>query len=322
MTELERLLKAKIPGERTGIEIKHSLCAICSPGHHCGLDCYVKDGVILKVEGTPDHPYNRGKICSKGVNNRQYVYRADRIRTPLRRVGERGEGKFEPVSWEEAYKIIGENLNAVKAQYGPQAVAFFSGYYSSHLSIAGVRALKERGGKVIIVDPRITPAVKNLADIHLQINPGTDGALALGMAKIIIENGWADMDFIKKYTHGYEQYAQYVKQFGLEKVASICGLDPAGIMEATRIFATNGPAAINQSASTMVHFINGFQAFRAILCLSALTGNFDQQAATFQIRRPICISRPALRRASTNFTPAKNQRGSGGSPRASSRCGI
>ena len=70
MTELERLLKAKIPGERTGIEIKHSLCAICSPGHHCGLDCYVKDGVILKVEGTPDHPYNRGKICSKGVNNR------------------------------------------------------------------------------------------------------------------------------------------------------------------------------------------------------------------------------------------------------------
>ena len=72
MTELERLLKAKIPGERTGIEIKHSLCAICSPGHHCGLDCYVKDGVILKVEGTPDHPYNRGKICSKGVNNRQY----------------------------------------------------------------------------------------------------------------------------------------------------------------------------------------------------------------------------------------------------------
>lgn len=210
MTELERLLKAKIPGERTGIEIKHSLCAICSPGHHCGLDCYVKDGVILKVEGTPDHPYNRGKICSKGVNNRQYVYRADRIRTPLRRVGERGEGKFEPVSWEEAYKIIGEKLNAVKAQYGPQAVAFFSGYYSSHLSIAGVRALKERGGKVIIVDPRITPAVKNLADIHLQINPGTDGALALGMAKIIIENGWADMDFIKKYTHGYEQYLSLI----------------------------------------------------------------------------------------------------------------
>ena len=353
MTELERLLKAKIPGERTGIEIKHSLCAICSPGHHCGLDCYVKDGVILKVEGTPDHPYNRGKICSKGVNNRQYVYRADRIRTPLRRVGERGEGKFEPVSWEEAYKIIGEKLNAVKAQYGPQAVAFFSGYckwyrplfhrfaysfgsinygtddstcnqasvvagmvtsgapagpdtgrantflgwafsgyYSSHLSIAGVRALKERGGKVIIIDPRITPAVKNLADIHLQINPGTDGALALGMAKIIIENGWADMDFIKKYTHGYEQYAQYVKQFGLEKVASICGLDPAGIMEATRIFATNGPAAINQSASTMVHFINGFQAFRAILCLSALTGNFDQPGGNFP-NPPTYLHKPA-----------------------------
>ena len=54
MTELEKKIKAKIPGEDTGIEIKHSLCAVCSPGHHCGVDCYVKDGEIIRVEGTPD----------------------------------------------------------------------------------------------------------------------------------------------------------------------------------------------------------------------------------------------------------------------------
>ena len=53
MTELEKKIKAKIPGEDTGIEIKHSLCAVCSPGHHCGVDCYVKDGEIIRVEGTP-----------------------------------------------------------------------------------------------------------------------------------------------------------------------------------------------------------------------------------------------------------------------------
>ena len=52
MTELEKKMKAKIPGEDTGIEIRHSLCAICSPSHHCGLDCYVKDGEIIRVEDT------------------------------------------------------------------------------------------------------------------------------------------------------------------------------------------------------------------------------------------------------------------------------
>ena len=50
MTDLERRIKAKIPGEDTGIEVKRSLCAICSPGHHCGVDCYVKDGKIIRVE--------------------------------------------------------------------------------------------------------------------------------------------------------------------------------------------------------------------------------------------------------------------------------
>ena len=50
MTELEKKIKAKIPGADTGIEVKHSLCAICSPGHHCGVDCYVKDGKIIRVE--------------------------------------------------------------------------------------------------------------------------------------------------------------------------------------------------------------------------------------------------------------------------------
>ena len=50
MTELEEKIRAKIPGPDTGIEIRHSLCAICSPGVHCGVDCYVKDGKLIKVE--------------------------------------------------------------------------------------------------------------------------------------------------------------------------------------------------------------------------------------------------------------------------------
>ena len=94
MATIEQLLKAKIPCEETGIEVKRSLCDICTPGMHCGLNVYVKDGTILKVEGVENYPGSNGKICTKGACTRQYVYRKNRIRTPLRRIGARGEGKF------------------------------------------------------------------------------------------------------------------------------------------------------------------------------------------------------------------------------------
>ena len=115
--------KGKIPGAESGIEIRHSVCDICTPGMHCGLDVYVKDGKVIKVEGTPDHPQNKGKLCTKGLGSRQYLYRVDRILTPLRRVGERGEGKFEPISWDEAIDTIAEKLLSAREEYGAHRVA-------------------------------------------------------------------------------------------------------------------------------------------------------------------------------------------------------
>lgn len=335
----ETLLKAKIPLPETGIEVKRTICDICCPGMHCGVDAYVKDGKVIKVEGTAEHPLNHGKLCTKGAANRQYIYREDRIKTPLRRVGQRGEGKFEPISWDEAFDEITAQLQRIKAEDGPDAVAFFSGYakwyrqflhrfaysfgsinygsecstcykttvmaweattgagligkpdmagantilgfalngfYSNHLSSARFFDLKEKGTKFIIVDPRRTPATEKLADIHLQIRPGTDGALALGMAKLIIENGWQDQAFIDQYTHGYEEYRDYVMQFDLDRVSKLTGLNPDDIVRATELYATNGPACIQESASPLTHHINGFQNYRAIICLNALTGNFDR----------------------------------------------
>lgn len=128
MDEKERLLSAKIPGPETGIEVKHTICDICCPSFHCGIDAYVKDGKVIKIEGTADHPVNHGLLCPKGLSNRQYLYREDRIKTPLRRVGARGEGKFEPITWAEAYKEIAGKLNAIKAESGPESVLFYSGY--------------------------------------------------------------------------------------------------------------------------------------------------------------------------------------------------
>lgn len=128
MTELERRIKAKIPGADTGIEIKRTMCDICSPGMHCGVNAYVKDGTVIKIEGMDGHPSNDGRLCTKGLANREYIYREDRIKTPLRRTGRRGEGKFEAITWEEAYSEIARNLNTCKKKYGAESVAFYSGY--------------------------------------------------------------------------------------------------------------------------------------------------------------------------------------------------
>ncbi len=126
--DTQRLLKGKIPSPETGIEIRKSICAICDPGPLCGLDLSVKDGRIIKVEGNEKHPSNVGTLCAKGAALRQYVYHEDRLKTPLKRVGLRGSGKFEPISWDDALDTIANRFNDIKKELGPDSVAFFSGY--------------------------------------------------------------------------------------------------------------------------------------------------------------------------------------------------
>ena len=124
----EKMIRAKIPGERTGIEVRRTLCSICNPHSHCGIDAYVKDGAIIKVEGTRENPNSMGTLCSKGAASRQYIYNKDRIRTPLRRRGAKGSDDFEPVSWDEALDEVAERLLGVKREYGPESTVFFVGY--------------------------------------------------------------------------------------------------------------------------------------------------------------------------------------------------
>jgi anaerobic selenocysteine-containing dehydrogenase len=106
----------KWPGEETGNEVRKTLCDICNPHSHCGIDAYVKDGVVVRVEGSKDHLHSQGTLCSKGSASRQYLYHKDRIRTPLVRRGERGSDNFEPVSWDEAPDSIADRLLRIKAE--------------------------------------------------------------------------------------------------------------------------------------------------------------------------------------------------------------
>ena len=106
-------------------ELKKTVCDICLA--NCGVDAWVQDGKVIRVEGSKECP-NQGRLCVKGYASREYIYREDRIKTPLRRVGKRGEGKFEPITWTEAYTEIARHLNAYKSEFGADSVAFYTGY--------------------------------------------------------------------------------------------------------------------------------------------------------------------------------------------------
>jgi len=111
-----------------GTAIRKSICSICNPHSHCGIDAYVKDGVIVKIEGTKENPHSEGTLCSKGNANRQYVYHKDRIRTPLLRKGDRGAGHFAPISWKEALDLVADRLLKIREESGPESVVFYVGF--------------------------------------------------------------------------------------------------------------------------------------------------------------------------------------------------
>ncbi|NTU59879.1 MAG: molybdopterin-dependent oxidoreductase, partial [Deltaproteobacteria bacterium] len=88
-------------------------CTLCY--HSCGTRVTVTDGKAVKVEGLESHPINHGKLCPKGEAALDAVYNPDRIKTPLKRVGD----KFEPISWDQALGEIAEKLNQLKRDHGP-----------------------------------------------------------------------------------------------------------------------------------------------------------------------------------------------------------
>jgi len=101
-----------------------SMCEMCV--WRCGLLAKVKGNRVVKLEGNPDHPHSRGKLCPRGQSGLMNTYDPDRVLTPLIRVGERGEGLFRPASWDEALDLVASNMSKIKDTYGPEAMVFSS----------------------------------------------------------------------------------------------------------------------------------------------------------------------------------------------------
>ena len=324
------------------------------PGCHggCGQKLYVRDGRVIRIEGDESHPWSQGRSCPRVLAMTQYMYHPNRITTPLKRVGARGEGKFEPISWDEAFEICTTKLASIRSEYGAESVIFCQGTgrdaggpvsflaYSygspnwAQLGLSGqscytprLGAMKatlgdfcimdasqfleqrydspeytvpkvilvwaqnppptcpdgffghwivdcmKRGSEIISIEPRHT-WMSTRAKHHLQIRPGTDAALALGLLHVIINEGLYDKEFVDKWTFGFDDLKQRVQKFSPSAVAEITWANKETIIDAARMYARAKPAAIHWGVPIDMS-PDGTSTAQAIAALWSITGNID-----------------------------------------------
>jgi anaerobic selenocysteine-containing dehydrogenase len=310
-------------------EEKKAVCFYCKP--HCRTSVHVKDNRLIRVDPAP----YKGCRAAKAV---EWFYHPDRLKFPLKRVGERGEGKWEKVSWEQGLDEVADKLLKIKERYGAEAVAAGGGtsrtyeefrqrfmYLFGSPNIAwggqqchgnsavvasmtygwfphwsstarldqtkcimligrnpppsfqqtweGIIKAKQKGSKLIVIDPRNTETAKN-ADIFLQLRPGTDCALLMSMVNVIIESGIFDKDFVNEWCYGFDKLAERARDYPPETVSEITWIPQEKIREAALMFATNRPSCAVEGMG-IAQQSNSTHALHAKYILSAIVGNID-----------------------------------------------
>ncbi len=288
------------------------------------------------MRGVKEHPFTRGGLCAKVNRFLDRVYSPDRLLHPLRRVGPKGDGRFERVSWDEALDVVAGRLREIVQEHGGEAVLpysylgtqgivqgasidrrLFSALGASRLvralcgsaPFAGLQAVqggnkgmlpedirhsrlivlwgtntivtnlhlwpfvteaREGGAEVVVIDPQRTRTAA-AADRHLRPRPGTDAALALGMAHVIVAEGLHDKDYLGSHALGFDAFRDRVAEYPPDRVAAITGVAEDDIVELARLYATTRPAAI-RTLVALGHHERGADTVRAIACLPVLTG--------------------------------------------------
>jgi anaerobic selenocysteine-containing dehydrogenase len=330
------------------LEWKKTHCARMDHGG-CALKVGVADNRIVEIKGDPDGYLNRGYICPKALASADRLNHPARLKYPLKRSGNRGEGKWERISWTDAISEISRRLNRVKTEHGAKSVAFGQGmpkgmehftmirlanlfgspnvvstqdvchsprevsgihtcgfypvadfHHKSDLVVlwgSNITSTNEegeicsllmkqvkQGTKLIIVDPRKT-VLAGRSEHWLQVQPGTDHALALGFLNVIITEKLYDEAFVSTWTTGFDELAAHVKTFTPEKMSAITRIPADFIKKAARDYA-QAPSAVIQWGNPLEHHIHNFHTIRALICLMAICGNLDIPGGNIQALDP------------------------------------
>jgi thiosulfate reductase/polysulfide reductase chain A len=146
------------PWYRKGeIATTYGYCDMCP--WRCGIIVKSVDGVVHKIDGNPADPKSRGMLCARGQAGVSFLYDPDRLKKPLIRTGERGEGKFREASWSEALDYVAERMTEIGDQHGPESVAFFGhtcgdGWFTEYLPQAWGSPNAARPSSSLCTSPR------------------------------------------------------------------------------------------------------------------------------------------------------------------------
>lgn len=322
-----------------------SQCWECNT--YCGSLITMRDGKVAKIGPNPDHPGSKGAFCVKGIRAvREWTDNDSRLLHPMRRVGPRGSGEWQRISWDDALDEMADKLAAVRRDHGPLSIAgtvsgaaFSRGavmallmrsigspnwminqdlcggcqalgekltgtpikngedidnarcallvgrnpYAADPTQWLALKALKKRGGRIIVIDPLQGPA-SDLADIWLRPKPGTDAALALSIAHILVAENKHDKAFVDQWCHGFVRYKARIDAYPPETAAALTGVPAANIVAAARCYA-DGPSVFVPGHGIDA-FSAGVQTFRAFNCLVAISGNLDRLGGNRLVRKP------------------------------------
>jgi anaerobic selenocysteine-containing dehydrogenase len=355
-----------VPGVAT---VRPSVCPLCPAG--CGVQVRVMDGDVeltfdgvtgvmkralaKKLEGNPAHPVNRGKLCVRGQAAIQVTYHPDRISRPLRRVGARGSGQFEEISWEDALAEVVSQLDALVeagrpeglrfvtrplqgqkavlvsqflARFGaPSAVVFevfpdtvlrtanalsfgyeqlptfdlarsnyvlafgadFLGTWNSPVAQNfGYGEMRQgrlgQRGKFVQVEPRMSQTGAN-ADEWLPANPGTEGALALGLAHVIMNEGFRNAGEAGRAGALIDGWADGLPDHAPEATEARTGVSADRIQRLAREFVSGQPGVALIGGAPLAH-TNGLVNALAVNALNALVGSIGVAGGLFFTPRP------------------------------------
>jgi len=324
--------------EKGRTEIKRGTCPVCNIVG-CHVRVHIRDGEVVKITGDPKSPLGQNP-CARLVAAVDYHYHPERLNYPLKRAGERGDGNWQRISWEQAMDEIAQKLDSIRARFGPEAVValgggnphpgdpaawrwcnlwgtpnfFWQGKNCGEAEFLAESAIygyittlfnpvpgttkclmvwghnpwesfqnwwpnyleaKKMGAKMVVVDPRLTRTAEE-ADIWLQLRPGTDGALLLGMINVIINEGLYDKEFVEKWCLGFDKVRDLVQKYPPEKVEGITWVPREKIIEVARLFATSKPAYLTFGVATC-HLGRGAGVSAVVgkCILRAITGNLD-----------------------------------------------
>ena len=325
-------------------------------GGRCPLRLHVKDGRIIRVEGDDAQEPEQLRACLRCRAYRKEVYHPERLMHPLKRVGPKGEGRFERISWDEALETIAQELGRVKDTYGNPSIflaagggylgalhngapatakllSMFGGYTTLYGNVSSEGAVwavmtqygsvmvghsredllnsrliimwgwdparmisgtntmyhliraKEAGARIISIDPRYHDSAATLAEQWIPIRPGTDTAMMVSMAYVMIRENLHDQEFLDKYTVGFDKFRDYVLgvEDGVEKTPAwaepITGVPALTIERLAREYATTKPAAL-MDCQGPARSAMGEQYNRCAMTLTAMTGNIGRHGGS------------------------------------------